>query len=399
MSASPTVAIVMSRLPRRIPPDAVWLRGLRAALRRVCGCGATLLIGDGTAGCDFLRRGAERLGIVHKFVATDVTGWIGDSRGLPSADRTLLDAAEMVLTLGVRAGGNLHQLLAERLAQQRSVELVDLPELQPASVRDGLLPLGASLWRPDPDSELPLKGPSAVVDTTRVNNGDEPSRSVCEIVPFPSREDWTLLTHTTRACPNPWPNQSLDDYRDSLLDGRPDADHSAVAALSRLIGERRLIASGRAIRGGHRVVSFTAVPLLDLPSLHRFRSHRGRWDFEPFGLCVRREWLQQRGVRPVVYGNEFAWSGLADNERPYFQLARSKSTRGKSPVNEIDWTVEREWRHEGDLNLNDLPPEEALVFVPNYEAARRVVAISPWPVTLWPDPTFDVVAERQQVQY
>ncbi len=375
----------MSRLPRLIPPEAVWLRGLRAALRRVRDCGSTLLLGDDTAGREFLRRGAERLGITHRYVASGVIRQVVNSRGLPLADRELLDAAETVLVLGVRAGGNLHQLLTERLTQRRSVELVDLPELQPLSVREALLPLGASLWSPDPDSELPLKSPSAVEALTPVNDGNRSSRHICEIVPFPGRDDWTLLTHTTRSCPSPWPRQTLDDYLDSLLDGRPDADHSAVAALARLIGERRLIASGRTIRGGHRVVSFTAVPLLDLPPLHRFRSHRGRWDFEPFGLSVRREWLQQRGARPVVYGSETTWVDLADDERPYFQLAK----RSKSD-NAIDWTVEREWRHEGDLDLTDLSAGDALVFVPNYEAARQISAVSPWPITLWPDPAMEL---------
>lgn len=381
---SPTLAIVMSRLPRLVPPEAVWLRGLRAALRRVAERGAKLMIGEGTAGADFIRRGAERVGISPALVSRARTETEETPKVPAAADRAVLDAAEMVFVLGLRTGGNLHRLLGERLDKQRPVELVDLPDLQATVARNDLLQRGASLWKPDPAAERPLNEPGVCEKA-----GTEPESHLCEIVPFPSRDDWTFLTHTTRGCPGPWPGQTEDDYLDSLLDGRFDADHSCAATLARLIAMRRLLASGRTIRGGHRVVSFTAVPLLELPPLHRFRAHRARWDFEPFGLCVRRDWLLQRGVRPVVYGDEPTWHGLGEADRPYFQLARSEPRVSTPTGTTMDWTVEQEWRHKGDLDLSDLSREDGLVFVPNYESVRRVSPVSPWPVTLWPDPAFD----------
>ena len=156
--------------------------------------------------------------------------------------------------------------------------------------------------------------------------------------------------------------------------------------------QRRLVASLRTARGGCRVVSFTASPLSRLPDLRRFRRHRGRWDFEPFGLCIRQEWMTKRGARPVLYGDDSTWQSLSKSDRPFFQPAHSGSSSSEDADARIDWTVEREWRHMGDLDLRQLSREDALVFVPNFAAARRLSAVSPWPITLWPDPVIEVGA-------
>jgi hypothetical protein len=242
-------------------------------------------------------------------------------------------------------------------------------------------------------------------------------------VRIPPAATWDFLTHTTRACVGPWPDQSRDDFIDSLLDGRPDADHSPLAALVRIVTQRRLIASSLAIRGRYRIVSFTAVPLAELPRLRVFRSHRSRWDFEPYGICIRREWLERRGAQPVRYGGEPDWQRMAEPDRPFFQLVRrvdrgefgrrhtpeqlADQTAGRpftptiSPGEAresglatgdaagnaervaIDWTVEHEWRHLGDLDLSALGRDEALLFVPDEEKARLLLEFSPWPVTVY----------------
>ena len=105
----------------------------------------------------------------------------------------------------------------------------------------------------------------------------------------------------------------------------------------------------------------------------------------------------ERGVRPVVYGNEANWHDLNEHDQSYFQLAHSRAVGVNETDAEhesaagIEWTVEREWRHIGDLDLRELPRESGLVFVRNYAAAKRVSTVSPWPVTLWPDPWVEVI--------
>ena len=383
MSSLKRTAIMMSRLPRLIDPQSTWLSGLRAAVRRVQQQGDVLVIVPGTAGADYVRRAAERLTVRVELIADDTkihSEVSDDSDQIPPRDRSLMLAADTVLVLGIRTNGNVHHALCERLANGGTVELADLADLQSRSVREDLIGRGASLWLPSHEDQSPLR--SHVASHPR-----RTADGVIEIVPFPSASEWTYLSHTTRACAGPWPGQQHDEYFDSLLNGTDDGDHSPVAALKRIVAQRRLIASRRTIRAGHAMVCLTAVPLLKLPALHQFRAHRVRWDFEPYGLCIHRKWLEKSGARPVIYGDDAVWTDLAEADRPFFQLNRSISAAAEPSTARIDWSIEQEWRHAGDLDLTDLPADQALVFVPHFEAATRLAAVSPWPLTLWPDPS------------
>jgi len=44
------------------------------------------------------------------------------------------------------------------------------------------------------------------------------------------------------------------------------------------------------------------------------------------------------------------------------------------------WTVEREWRHRGDVDLAQLPAEAAWLFAATDADVHRLASISPWPV-------------------
>jgi hypothetical protein len=161
---------------------------------------------------------------------------------------------------------------------------------------------------------------------------------------------------------------------DQLILGHPSADHSALAALSRIVASRKLVATACMIRGPTPVVSFTEVPLAQIPAMRVFRPHLARWDFEPYAICVCREWLAARGARPVVYGDEDVWQQLEEDKRPFFQ--KSSTERG------ADWSCEREWRQAGDVNLQPLPAGAGLVCVPTRAEAEHVARLSPWPVTI-----------------
>lgn len=405
-----STAIVMSRRPRLVVPNAPWLLGLRACLRRIRDRGERLLIGDATAGCEFVRRGAQLLNLDHTQLRRgehsvadqlEPSHSINVSVEIPERDRLLAIAAGELLVLEVRSNGHWHRLLSDRLKAGRGgVTLVDVPALEGEVVRRELLSLGAVRWAPghsETESLWDERNDVIASHHKHASPNADLSPAIVELVPFPSADGWVSLSHTTRGCPGPWPEQSHEDYFDSLLCSHRDADHSALGTLERILRQRRLIASTRTARGGVRVVSFTASPLSQLPELRRFRRHRGRWDFEPYGLCIHQSWLKERGVRPVVYGNEANWRDLNEHDQSYFQLAHSLAVGANETDAEhesaagIDWTVEREWRHIGHLDLRELPRESGLVFVRNYAAAKRVSIVSPWPVTLWPDPMVEVI--------
>lgn len=374
-----SAAIMMSRLKRLVYPDENWLAGLRGVIRRIAADQAKLLMADGTAGTDIVRCAATRFQIPSESVSDASDSAKSGSGTLP--DQFLINAAEVVYVLHLRAGGNLGRLLDERLRQGRSgVVLVDLPHLQPTALRDELCRKGAVLWQPTEEQLRPFEPrtqPAVAGDPFSDHSGDaQELPAVYTLCPFPPADEWDFLTHTTRACPGPWPGETQEDYFESLLEARPDADHSALSSLMRIVSQKKLIASGRTIREGCKVVSFTSLPLSALPPLRRFRPHRIHWDFEPYGVCLRREWLQRRGAQPVHYADENGWARLSDQERPFFQRAIGDSG--------IDWTIEKEWRVVGDLSLCDATPADVILFVPNFEAAKSLARVTPWPITLWP---------------
>ncbi|HEY0983436.1 hypothetical protein [Schlesneria sp.] len=376
MTLPNSAAVMMSRLTRLVPPDALWIAGLRGVLRQLKASQTTLLLSEKTAGAPFLQQAAARLGVEQHFVS--VPEGVDTASDRSVADQSLMDAAEVVYVLHLRSGGNLERLLKERLQQRQSrVVLVDLPQLQPDNLRAELCAQGATSWTPTTEQLSPLVAAAALKDLDRTSEASTDPPDVYTLSPFPPAEEWDFLAHSTRACPGPWPGDSFAEYADSLLEARSDADHSALSALLRIIRQKTLIASGRTIRGGDRVVSFTAIPLSELPSLRRFRPHRVHWDFEPYGICLRRSWLLSRGAQAVNYAEEADWPELTAQQRPFFQRAIGHSG--------IDWRVEQEWRVVGDLGLRDAAPQDVIVFVPHFEAAKAVARITSWPVTLWPD--------------
>ncbi len=84
----------------------------------------------------------------------------------------------------------------------------------------------------------------------------------------------------------------------------------------------------------------------------RFQSHLGRWDWEPYGLLLRRDALEQLGARPVIYGDDQTYKQMSDVDRPFFQPARRRSAHSS----EDHWQAEKEWRVLSDIHLTELPP-------------------------------------------
>ena len=121
------------------------------------------------------------------------------------------------------------------------------------------------------------------------------------------------------------------------------------------------------------------MPLVDVARLRTFRVHRGRWDFEPYGICIRRKVLQQAGARPVLYGVETDWNRLNQADRPFFQRRMSENAGTGDSIN---WSHEREWRVLGNVDLGRVDDESALVFVPSFEEARALLPHCRWPIVL-----------------
>jgi hypothetical protein len=185
------------------------------------------------------------------------------------------------------------------------------------------------------------------------------------------------LLHWTRARYGPWPGQAAEDWLDELIRGDAAAARSDLITLAKIISDGILTGSKTGIRGGYRGVSFTEVPITEFRRRRIFRRHRNRFDFQPWGVAVRRDVLRSYGIRPVIYGDDHDWKSMSEADRPWFQ----KRTTGDGATNNL---AEREWRLMGDLKLSELKPEDVCYFVDNETDAEFLRSRTASPVVVVP---------------
>lgn len=292
----------------------------------------------------------------------------------PVADRLLFAAGDCLQVLQMRAGGSIEALLTRHIQDnERRNSLVmlasdaagQIPTVVPEA-KGFLIPWLLKLAR---DVQ-----PGSEADYSAVGIESEPQSSLPGSTPLSHPADWLL--HWTRPTVGPWPDQDEQEFTDQLILGCRAADRSVLATLLRIVTAGRLCASPEAIRGGFRVVSFTEVPLHEFRRRRAYRRHRRRYDFEPWGIAVRRNILKSKGARPVEYGNDETWRTTSETARPFFQNAG----HGDGWIRE-----EREWRIVDHVLLNELPEAAVAVFVDTVAAQRVVQAHTSWPVTVVPE--------------
>jgi hypothetical protein len=173
---------------------------------------------------------------------------------------------------------------------------------------------------------------------------------------------------------------------------------SAGSILQKILMEGCLLGTSKWIRGGYRCVCFTEAPIGELAalfSLARIAANEGqRPRYEPYGVAVPKEWLFDRGGRPVVYQPDSEFELLPEDLR--YRHVRYEPNRG------IDHTWEREWRIKADKLILD--PDHALVVVPTRDEAYGIMYdhSKPEPNTIdcgegivedyWPKPTWTAVS-------
>lgn len=314
----------------------------------------------------------------------------------PLADRFLIACADELRLLRLRERGKLAHILFDpcspvHVAEKTACVLNERSEIHQRML-DQLVTCGWSTWNvPTSVSTVcntSLNPPVVSADlqvgsVIRVDGDSWSAQSqVADTDPLLQQvSTWDYLTHCTRRCHGAWPSQSREEYLDELILGLPAAERSPLASLCRILKTRTIFASHRLIRGRFDVVCFTESDWQTLRQSRVYRSHLSRWDFQPYGIAIKKETLQRLGARPVIYGDTETWDSLQAEHRPFFQRARST---GKRSDREIDWTTEREWRLLGDCPLDRITLEEAMVFVSSPDEIPMVAQISRWPVVVLP---------------
>jgi hypothetical protein len=278
--------------------------------------------------------------------------------------------------LAVRVGGKIHQLLdlvfSQNIFRGCRVMLAQGQDAVPDSLAQNWFSQGAIGWyllgagKGEP-------GPPAKDLAWCCDQAGAPAnlRTWMPSIPLPN-DPTRYLFHWTRCQPGPWPDQTNAEFVRDLLWCPERRDHSAAAALRRILTRHRVVATSRLLPTSTPAVCFTARPLDDFTSARVFRPHQQRWDFEHYGIGVDRQWLSRQGARAVRYVDRGNQSDL-EFAGPFDQPAVSR-------YGSVDWRAEQEWRLPGDLDLRRIPDRSAVVFVPDAREVARFARYSRWPI-------------------
>lgn len=344
-------AIVSSRLGRPVEKRRRWFHLLQRVVQQAAAEEAALTLVEGTAAEPWVTRAAELYGLATVRICVD------DPQ---ERDRALVHLADRVYGLRVRRGGRVESLLTERILDD------------PVSVR-------VAIWDEPQDAGAELIARGAVgwwLTTEQAGEDDEDSlrrvdasSSVWDESPW---DDGPWLIHCTRGRSGRWPWQSQQQWRDEvLLGGEEGLDLGPAEVLQRILRER-LIRGSAVVTSAGPVVCFSAARIEKLLARRTFRSHLGRWDYEPFGIAIRRNVIERIGGSPVVYAHSWTDSRLSPEERWRFQACGTT----------FDWRSEEEWRVPGSVDLRSIAADDAVVFVGDAASARPLAALSRWPVSV-----------------
>ncbi|MBU1936361.1 hypothetical protein KKG05_03115 [bacterium] len=234
--------------------------------------------------------------------------------------------------------------------------------------------------RPDGNLETVIEKSSKVNDENRI-----PYVKATRPSPFSNLEianprndvlPWDALTHWTRKTANPWPDETKADFYAAFNTKQNGYPRSGFHTLKRVLKQQRLLASNRLIRSGKSVVSLTECLPWELAKLVKWRPGLFRWTFEPYGIALNKTKLESFGARRVVYGEDYQFRFLQGEDIPFFQSCGH---------GENNWREEKEWRHLGDIDLNQFEPEDVIIFVYTNEEAKELRRESRFQVMCWED--------------
>lgn len=351
--------VASSRLGKPVEKRKPWFQLLHRVVQQAIADDAALLIIPGTTAADWLSRAAQ----FYSCPTVTVIPEDGEHR-----DQLLAELADKLFVLRCRRSGKVLKSVLTRLPKHAADTLVAI-WADADDAGQELLKAGAVGWWLYSAAEVDFE----IIDQ---NQGDSDTKnSTSEIMPRRLPDiDGGWLVHCTRGRSGPLPGQSEAQWRDEvLLGGTGGAEMDAGAVLVRILKEKRL----RAVQLAHKcqpVVCLSEMRLEVLLSRRTFRQHRGRWDYEPFGLALSRERLLSLGAQQVAYAESFSKSGLPPSESWRFQPI------GKT----FDWTEEREWRIPASIDLSRFSAEELVIFVANRSLAVQLTEFTGWPVILAP---------------
>lgn len=284
--------------------------------------------------------------------------------------------ANRLFVVEMREGGKIAQLLERRLSCQSippGTTYLSLPTTYGSkschATRTDWLDRGAIGWLNTRDSNLAV--PRLASDSSPDDRTYIPIFPIRLLGALASK----YLVHCTRSRRGPWPDQSISQFHDDLMENPWNAQPSVLETLQRILKQQRLIATNNFRRGNTDTICFSSNEIKELLSMRKFQSHLARWDWEPYGIMIDRDWLERNGARQVSYIDRITAQQTSDEALAFCQVLSNES-------NSTDWRKEQEWRIAGDVRLGQVPFSKAIVFVPTLADAKTIQPLSRWPIVV-----------------
>jgi len=359
----PLIGIVSSRLGRPVERRREWFYLLDRVMQRAFAEKAILLVAPKTTCEPWVSRAAELYGLDS--VAFNVA----------EGDAAIVKSADVLFALRVRKNGNIYRLLMDHLSGSEVPVYVGINGDKEDASKD-LMQSGAIGWY--------CSSASGGWSDSSTRDSEEHCTTICKVTYSESVDPSLLgigaandiggssdfLVHCTRGSGGRRASQTENEWRDSVLLGSAGSKLlNAGEVLCEIIRSGYLKGAPLSRTTGP-VVCFSACDLQSLLRQRTFRPHRCRWDYEPYGIAIRKEVLVRCGGMPVIYGDKAVAQHCDGKDQWRFQAV------GQT----YDWTREKEWRIRGSLQISGIRKEDALIFVPTPEWSSRVEPISPWPV-------------------
>ena len=178
---------------------------------------------------------------------------------------------------------------------------------------------------------------------------------------------WDYIVHWTRTCHGPWPGESKYDFLNRLVNSGSEYPNNAFRSLKNMIKTEKIYASSKRIRKSIRCIGFSDLGPESMLKLMRWLPKRVSWNFEPYGLAIKKDAASDFEIRRVIYGDNEVYEKLSEENRPYFQ------SRGSE---EVDWSEENEWRKLGDLTLDKIHRKDLALIVWSKAEASEISNIT-----------------------
>ncbi len=408
-SAEPLLGILSSHDSSFAYAHSDWQRRLLAACRFATEQRYRVFFSADTPYSEAIRNACEHLdlpflvisqsgGSNRYRVSRSASGWslvweseysseLDSLRELPFADRLIAALANSLFVLHLRKGGRLEKVLRARLNEVRFQSSQVYLSLSHPSTPSGnekrhrqavqdWLDRGAIGWICD-QKEADSKCSLLSIDLPCHRAFGSTTVPVFPAKLLPAKHS-TFLVHCTRARRGPWPDQSVEQFHDEIFQSPWRCEPTVLQSLQRILSQRKIIATSWLKPGQQATVSLSSAPWSEITRSRCFERHVAKWDWEPYGLMIDRQWLIHRNAKPVVYLTRDQMKRTPSEDLVYAQVY-SEDGPGR------DWRREQEWRIADDIRLHELPFSKGIVFVPTWSDAKQIEHLSQWPIAVLED--------------